>query len=126
MAWVRICRADELTEDAARRFSCDGRAVCVVLAGGQPYAIDDQCPHRGIALSGGLARDGVVTCPGHFRRFDLRTGQCIGRPWEAVRRYECAVVDGWLQVDLGAAQPRMSVREILLAHARADDRRTHS
>lgn len=118
MAWVRVCRADELSEGAARRVTRDGRAICVALADGQPCAIDDQCPHRDIALSGGLVRDGLVTCPGHFRRFDLRTGHCIGRPWEAVRSYECAVVDGWVQIDLGKAQPRASLRELLLAHAR--------
>jgi nitrite reductase/ring-hydroxylating ferredoxin subunit len=118
MAWVRVCRAAELSEGAARTVSLDGRAICVALAGGQPSAIDDQCPHRDVALSGGLVRDGVVTCPGHFRRFDLRTGRCIGRPGEAVRGYECAVVDGWVQVDLGTAQPRMTLRELLLAHAR--------
>ncbi|HEX9526213.1 MAG TPA: nitrite reductase (NAD(P)H) small subunit, partial [Streptosporangiaceae bacterium] len=49
------------------------------------------------ALSGGLVSDGVITCPGHFRRFDLRTGRCVGRPWEQVRSYECAVADGWVQ-----------------------------
>jgi nitrite reductase/ring-hydroxylating ferredoxin subunit len=119
VAWVRACRADELSEAAARAVTLDGRAICVALADGQPRAIDDRCPHRDIALSGGLVRDGVVTCPGHFRRFDLRTGQCVGRPWESVRGYECAVVDGWVQVDLGPAQPRLSIRELLLAHALA-------
>jgi nitrite reductase/ring-hydroxylating ferredoxin subunit len=123
MAWVLVCRADELTEGAVRQVAHDGHAVCVALADGQPRAIEDRCPHRDVALSGGLIRDGVVTCPGHFRRFDLRTGHCLGRPAEAVRSYPCAVIDGWVQVDLGAAQPRLSLRETLLAHARADGRR---
>ncbi|HXP21762.1 MAG TPA: Rieske 2Fe-2S domain-containing protein [Streptosporangiaceae bacterium] len=119
MAWVRVCRADELSEGAARAVTIDGRAICLALADGQPRAIGDQCPHRAIALSGGLIRDGVVTCPGHFRRFDLRTGQCVGRPWEAVRSYPCAVIDGWVQVDVEPVQPRLSIRELLLSHARA-------
>ncbi len=124
MAWVRVCRADELSETAAVRVISDGRAICMALADGQPSAIDDQCPHRDMALSGGLIRDGVVTCPGHFRRFDLRTGHCIGRPSEAIRSYPCALVDGWVEIDLGTAQPVLSIRELLLAHARADARRS--
>jgi nitrite reductase/ring-hydroxylating ferredoxin subunit len=126
MAWVPVCRAEELSDGAARRVTYDGYALCVVLADGQPCAIDDQCPHRDIALSGRLVRDGAVTCPGHFQRFDLRTGHCLGRGWEAIRRYECAVVDGWVQVELAVAQPRMSMREMLLAHARTNEHRTRA
>ncbi len=120
MGWVRVCRLDELDEAAARRFERDGHAICVSLADGQPCAIEDLCPHRDTALSGGLVRDGVVTCPGHFRRFDLRTGRCVGRPWEAVRSYPCSAVDGWVEVDLATARPPLSMREILLAHAHGD------
>ncbi len=121
MAWVRVCREEELSERAARRYEHDGRPICVSLADGRPYAIDDRCPHREASLSGGLVRDGVVTCPGHFRRFDLRTGGCIGQPGEAVRTYECAVADGWVLVDLGTPPLRRSIREFLLAHARGGE-----
>lgn len=122
MGWVRVCRVEELSERAARRVEHDGLAACVSLADGQLHAIDDQCPHRAAALSGGLVRDGVITCPGHFRRFDLRTGLCVGQPGESVRTYECAVADGWVQVDLETPPPRRSMREILLAHARDEER----
>jgi len=73
------------------------------------------------ALSGGLVSDGVITCPGHFRRFDLRTGRCLGRAWEQVVSYPCSIDDGWVQVDIGPAAPSRSLREILIAHARGLD-----
>lgn len=117
MGWVRAVRADELGGTAAVRFEHGGHALCIALADGQPRAVDDTCPHREVALSGGLVRDGIVTCPGHFRRFDLRTGQCVGLQHESVRAYACTVVDGWVCVDLAAPAPRRSIREILLAHA---------
>lgn len=33
------------------------------------------CPHRGIDLSGLPAVDGIVTCPGHGLRWDIKTGK---------------------------------------------------
>jgi nitrite reductase/ring-hydroxylating ferredoxin subunit len=51
-----------------------GPAALVALVDGAPYAVSDACPHRGTALSGGLLRDGVVTCPGHLWQYDVRTG----------------------------------------------------
>ena len=122
MTWVRALRADQLGETTASRFVRDGQAFCVALADGQPRAVDDQCPHREVALSGGLVCSGVITCPGHFRRFDLRTGRCVGRPWESVRSYECAIIDGWVHIDIGPAPPQQSLRDLLLSHARGDDR----
>ncbi len=120
MSWVRAFPAADLTETGARGFVHEGRGICVALADGRPCAVDDRCPHRGAALSGGLVRNGVITCPGHFRRFDLRTGECLSAQSEPVRGYECAVVDGWVQVKVEpAAEPR-SLRAVLLAPARAE------
>lgn len=43
-------------------------------------ALIDRCPHRGVALSLGTLRDGVVECPFHGWRFDGR-GQACHIPW---------------------------------------------
>ncbi|MDT4960622.1 MAG: nitrite reductase small subunit [Pseudonocardiales bacterium] len=118
MGRVRVCRMDELSETTARRFEHDGHVVVVSLAASEPRALRDQCPHRGIALSGGIVRNGILTCPGHFWRFDLRDGHCIGRPWEVVPGFDCRVVDGWVEIDLPPPQAKRSMRELLLAHAR--------
>ena len=58
MTWVRVLLAGELSPTKAARVSCDGRAICVALADGEPRALDDRCPHREVALSGGLVSDG--------------------------------------------------------------------
>jgi nitrite reductase/ring-hydroxylating ferredoxin subunit len=115
---VRLIEAAELSERVLRRVEHAGRAVAVGLADGRPQAVQDRCPHREVALSGGIVADGVVTCPGHFRRFDLRTGQCLSQPGEAVGHYECVIAGGWVEADLGTPEPHKSLREMLLAHAR--------
>ena len=85
--------------------------------GGVPVAVADACAHRRTPLSGGLVRDGILTCPGHFWRYDLRTGQCINRP-DRVASHPCRVVDGWVDVLVPDPAPALGVRAMLLAAAR--------
>ncbi len=44
------------------------------LHGGEVFATQPTCPHRGGPLADGLTGSGTVMCPLHDRVFDLRTG----------------------------------------------------
>jgi nitrite reductase (NADH) small subunit len=116
-SWERTVRRADLSQRAATRAECRGHAVCLSVVDGAPVAIEDVCAHRGTALSDGLVRHGILTCPGHFWRYDLRTGQCVHRP-DRVASYECRVVDGWVDVLVPDPTPVLPMREILLAAAR--------
>ena len=62
---------------------------------GRYYALDDRCSHRGGPLSEGTLEGGVVTCPWHFGKFDLETGEVKGPPpIEPLRTYEVRVESG--------------------------------
>jgi len=54
--------------------------VAVFRVAGRLHAIADRCPHAGAALSAGEADAGVLTCPGHGSRFDVRTGERLRGP----------------------------------------------
>jgi 3-phenylpropionate/trans-cinnamate dioxygenase ferredoxin component len=59
----------------------DGRRVCLVRDGEQFYAVDDRCPHRDFALSGGdVIGPCVLECPWHGAQFDVRTGEVLQGP----------------------------------------------
>lgn len=123
-SWERVCRADEVVpgRPLGRVVGDSGQdrdRVCVAArADGQPVALLDRCPHRDIALSGGITRDGTLVCPGHFWRFDLRTGRRPDEPATALTLYPTRVVDGWVEALLPSASPRLPMREWLLAQAR--------
>ena len=80
-------------------------------------AVADARAPRDAALSGGIVRDGILTCPGHFWRYDLRTGQCLHQP-ERVASYPCRVTGGWVDVLVPDPEPVLPMREMLLAEAR--------
>ena len=66
--WTRVCRADELELDKPLGRVVEGgpagQPVCVIAHAGRLMAIVDRCPHRDIALSGGIVRGGELVCPG--------------------------------------------------------------
>jgi nitrite reductase/ring-hydroxylating ferredoxin subunit len=47
------------------------------LPSGRMVRIPLACPHLGLPLTAEPDADGVVTCPWHGYRFDVRTGQCV-------------------------------------------------
>jgi pimeloyl-ACP methyl ester carboxylesterase/nitrite reductase/ring-hydroxylating ferredoxin subunit len=122
--WERICRVDEVLSDrpvgkVVGDSGQDRDRVCVAMTNeGEHVALLDRCPHRDIALSGGIVNQGTLVCPGHFWRFDLPTGERTDLPDRGATVYPTRVVDGWVEAMLPPVQPRQSMREWLLAQAR--------
>lgn len=79
-----------------------GRRIAVFNVGGQFYALDDECPHRGGPLgSGWVDADACqVTCPLHGWAFDLQTGAGVTTPARPVRSHPVRVVDGKVCVSI--------------------------
>ena len=86
-------------------------------------AYEDGCRHRGTSLVDGWLRDGVVTCPGHFWRYDLSTGERADAAGEPLPRFVVRHEGALVHVDLPDLPPVLSMRESLLAAARAQGSR---
>ena len=77
---VTVGRAEEVPEGGARSFEAAGRRIAVFRADGALHAMDGVCPHRGGPLGEGKVEGGIVTCPWHGWRFEVRTGKCVNLP----------------------------------------------
>jgi nitrite reductase/ring-hydroxylating ferredoxin subunit len=82
---------DELTwiTVAARHLLADGemigarlgdRDIVIYNVGGEFYATDNICTHAFALLSEGWLEDGVVECPLHGGKFDVKTGKALEEP----------------------------------------------
>ncbi|MBL0939450.1 MAG: Rieske 2Fe-2S domain-containing protein [Gemmatimonadaceae bacterium] len=78
----------------------DGTRVCLVRERESVFAVEDRCPHRDFALSGGdVVAPCVLECPWHGAQFDVRTGAVLRGPaTDAIRTYEARVEDGVVYV----------------------------
>jgi nitrite reductase/ring-hydroxylating ferredoxin subunit len=104
MARVALCRTDELAPGAmlCKRVAGVGEVAVARLGAGEYIAFDPHCPHARGPLAEGRLHEGVVVCPWHFFRFDLRTGEVPGaKSILKLRRYPAEVSGGEVFVDIG-------------------------
>ena len=86
MNWVAIGSINDIPMRGARCVGTPrGRIAVFRTAGGEVFAIDDRCPHKGGPLSQGIVHDTSVTCPLHNWVISLETGKALGADDGAVR-----------------------------------------
>ncbi len=78
----------------------DGDEIAVYNVGGEFYATDNSCPHRGAPLSEGVLCGHVIECYLHGWQFDVRTGECLTFR-ETIKTYEVRIEDGLLICEIG-------------------------
>lgn len=119
VSWTPTFPVESLT--APRRFDHGSIGVLVAMVDGDPRAVSAACLHKGASLEGGVCREGIITCPSHWWRYDLRDGALQGTSGVALTVYPARVVGGVVEVSLPEARQERSLRETLLAHARGED-----
>ena len=90
-----------------------GEAVLLTRVEGQLFAIGATCTHYGAPLADGRLHGGVVRCPWHHARFDVRTGEALAAPalsalpcWRVERREGKLFVLGKISTARSAAIKR--------------------
>ena len=74
LSLVSVAQLDQIPSDRGLRVEVDGIAIGLYRVGDAVYAMEDACPHAGVALSKGSLEGCVITCRAHGWPFDVRTG----------------------------------------------------
>lgn len=101
MAFERIGTKSDIPAGTVRVFEVNGRSLAVAnLNGAEFYAIDNLCTHDNGPLGEGTLDDGLVECPRHGARFDVKTGAVKALPAvRPVRTYPVQVQGDEVLVD---------------------------
>lgn len=76
----------------------NGKEVALFNSGGEFYAIENFCPHKGYPLADSRLYGNIVECDLHGWRFDIRTGACFTKSDCSLESYEVVVEDGWIKI----------------------------
>src|SRR3990172_10502297 len=91
MPWKEVAKVHEVVEGESKVVIVDGRALALFKTGGEIFCIDNICKHQGGPLGEGFLNDGIVTCPWHGWRYDIRTGKSIVAPDISVDRFDVKI-----------------------------------
>ena len=99
--FVRVAKASDVGPGQSRSVQVKDKLIALFNVGGQFFALDNTCSHRGGPLGEGKVSGHQVTCPFHGARFDLRTGEALGPPAvQGVARYRVRVAGPDLEIEL--------------------------
>jgi phenylpropionate dioxygenase-like ring-hydroxylating dioxygenase large terminal subunit len=72
--WYPVTWSSHITGTPSAYTLC-GEKIALIRDGGQVYALNDRCPHRGVPLSQGNQQfPGTLSCPYHGWTYDLTDG----------------------------------------------------
>jgi 3-phenylpropionate/trans-cinnamate dioxygenase ferredoxin subunit len=100
--FVRVARTDEIGPGEARLVEVKGRQIALFNVDGEYFAIDNMCTHEEASLAEGEVSGHEVSCPLHGAKFDIRTGEVLGRPaYDDVARFDVRVTGNDIEIDVG-------------------------
>lgn len=75
---ITLARLEAIPPGEGRTFAVHGDRVAVFRTrGGDVFAVQAECPHRGGPLADGLTGGSTLVCPLHAWKFDLATGAAL-------------------------------------------------
>jgi 3-phenylpropionate/trans-cinnamate dioxygenase ferredoxin subunit len=102
-----VAKTDEVPVGTYRCFDVDGRKILVAHLDDGFHAVENRCTHAGQSFDGSpLLKGGLIVCPLHGARFDLRTGAPRTAPaFLKLPVYPVRVADGSIAVKVPKRPP---------------------
>lgn len=91
---IQVAHVSEFEDEEMISVEINDEEILVCQVENSFYALSNICSHAHVELSDGELDGCFVTCPLHFSKFDVRTGEPQGPPAKnPVQVFEVVVVD---------------------------------
>lgn len=99
--WIPLSESDSakilaLQHQQLLRIEVENKGICVSLIDGQYHGINDRCPHAGTPFTHGgtCNKRGVVVCPTHHYKFNIKTGRSEDGNHYKIPNYPLQIQEG--------------------------------
>jgi Na+-transporting NADH:ubiquinone oxidoreductase subunit F len=99
--WDKVCLADQLKKNDVIRFNQGSKTFAIAkLENGDLHATDGICTHGNTHLAEGMVKDGIIECPKHNGRFNLKDGSPARAPiCRGLGTYPVKEMDGHIHIN---------------------------
>ncbi|MGB8703285.1 MAG: Rieske (2Fe-2S) protein [Thermosynechococcaceae cyanobacterium] len=97
---IQVATLAEVQSAGHKLVLWEGQAIALFYWADRVYALDNRCPHMGFPLLNGPCKDGIVTCPWHYARFDLASGGTFDSWADDGRSYPVEIREGTIWVNV--------------------------
>lgn len=100
--FVKVAKVSDLTSGESMCVEVAGNLIALFNLGGEYYALDNTCPHRGGPLSEGRLDETArtVQCPWHGWMFNCVTGVSPNIPVARVQKFDVKVEGDEILVEI--------------------------
>ena len=98
--YTKVLKCADLEIGKSAIIEVGNKEIALFNYKGNFYAIDNTCPHRGAPLGEGRIEEGILICPNHEWRFELKSGWCPQNPELSTEVYPIKVHDEKIYIRL--------------------------
>jgi NAD(P)H-dependent nitrite reductase small subunit len=98
--YTKVMKCADLVIGKSAIIEVGDKEIALFNYKGNFYAIDNTCPHRGSPLGEGRVEEGILICPNHEWRFELKSGWCPQNPELSIEVYPIKVSDEKIYIRL--------------------------
>lgn len=95
-----VATISEVPNFGKKVVSVSGREIVLINVKGTIFAVENECPHQGSPLTAAIVKDGVISCPRHGYRFNLKDGHCDEHPEFVLATFRVQLNGDVILVDL--------------------------
>lgn len=120
--FVKAAKTAEVNPGNSINAKLEGHFIGIHNVDGEYYAVDNICPHVGGLLHAGQLEDGVVVCPIHQWKFNVKTGKCIWPGKCEIATYPVMVDEEHIFVDINSPSHPIQHNPIRVYHTKTKRR----